>query len=236
MKIVTWNCNGAFRKKHHFLDKFDADLLIIQECENPSQSTSEYRKWAKNHFWIGGNKHKGLGVFALKGQSLQKLSWESKSLQLFLPVRVNDAFNLVAVWTKQAGSKHFGYIGQFWKYLQLHKARIKSEKSLVCGDFNSNAIWHDHECWWNHLDVVRELKEVGLESLYHQYFGEEQGQESRPTLYLHRKIDRPYHIDYAFVSRKLFIDDDYFVEIGRHDEWLQHSDHMPVVFSINGVS
>ena len=35
MKIITWNCNGAFRKKYHTLDKYHADILIIQECGKP---------------------------------------------------------------------------------------------------------------------------------------------------------------------------------------------------------
>ena len=187
MKIVTWNCNGAFRKKHHLLDKYDADLLVIPECEDPSQSTAEYRKWADNHLWIGTNKDKGLGVFALKGQRIEMLPWEPGTLQLFLPIRINKEINLLAVWTKQNGSKHFGYIGQFWKYLQLHEHRFRPDKILICGDFNSNAIWHDRECWWNHLDVIRQLEEMDIISLYHEFFEEEQGRDSQPTLYFRRK-------------------------------------------------
>ena len=40
MRIVTWNCNGAFRKKYSRLkidDKYP-DILVIQECENPELS------------------------------------------------------------------------------------------------------------------------------------------------------------------------------------------------------
>ncbi len=46
MKIVTWNCQGALRSKIDKIDTLGADILVIQECENPKYSTTEYKKWA----------------------------------------------------------------------------------------------------------------------------------------------------------------------------------------------
>ena len=41
MKLITWNCNGTFRKKNHLFD--DYDILIVQECENPLEYTKSYK-------------------------------------------------------------------------------------------------------------------------------------------------------------------------------------------------
>ncbi len=38
MKIITWNCNLAFMKKFESLIDKNADILIIQECENPAET------------------------------------------------------------------------------------------------------------------------------------------------------------------------------------------------------
>jgi exonuclease III len=204
MKIVTWNCNGAFRKKYHLIDELNADILVIQECENPNESTKEYKNWTNdNYLWIGDNKNKGLGIFVRKNNSIELVNWsdininyKNEKLESFLPCKINDSFILLAVWTKHANSEVFGYIGQFWKYLQLHKNKISKDNIIIVGDFNSNSIWDKWDRWWNHSDVVNELEEIKIKSLYHTLNNEEQGKEITPTFYLQRNIKKAYHVDY----------------------------------------
>lgn len=250
MKIVTWNCNGAFRNKTQEMDRLGADILIIQECENPAESTEQYRIWAGNNYlWTGESKHKGLGIFPKKGNvvevirwnsdfkisglpsSSRALSWSTNELKLFLPFVVNSEFTVLSVWTKANKSNEiFGYIGQFWKYLQIHRNELAKSRTIIVGDFNSNSIWDQPDRWWNHSDVVKELKAINLESIYHHQFQETQGQETRPTFFLHRNEKKPYHIDYAFASSDLI--NDCKLEVGIHDEWLCFSDHMPLRLTI----
>jgi exonuclease III len=235
MKIVTWNCNGALRNKFESLDLFQADIYIVQECENPLLTLNlEYKKWAENHLWIGKNKNKGLGIFASKEIELKSLDWsnlyQNYEVNYFLPCSVNGKFNLLAVWNHKNNSPNFAYIGQFWKYLQINKTNFQDV--IIAGDFNSNSKWDEWDRWWNHSDVVNELDKIGIESIYHKSTGEEHGKESIPTLYFRRKIDRPYHIDYIFGTKKLIEHHKKF-EIGEAFKWLKLSDHMPILYESN---
>ncbi len=235
MKIVTWNCNGAFRKKFEDILHFNADIYIIQECEDPSKSNHKnYQDWAKNYLWIGDSKNKGLAVFARPDLKLEKLDWSNQfkdhSVKYFLPCKINQELDLLAVWTHSNNSPNFGYIGQFWKYLQINKHRLNT--TIIAGDFNSNKRWDQWDRWWNHSDVVAELKEINIESFYHKFTGEEQGEETQPTLYFQRKIEKPYHIDYVFGAQSFF-DKLKTIEIGQIDKWLGLSDHMPILCEIN---
>lgn len=230
MRIVSWNCNGAFRKKSHLLKELNADVLVIQECEDPAHSQDlHYKHWATNYLWTGGSRHKGLGVFAAPDVRLEPLNLDSGRLQLFLPLMV-DEITLLAVWTKEADSPTFKYIGQLYKWLQSHKAHLATPKAIVIGDLNSNACWDVWDRWWNHSDVVKELESLGLHSLYHAQAGEVQGAETQPTFFLHRKPENPYHIDYAFLSEMLKVGAR--ISIGAAEHWLEHSDHLPLIVDI----
>ena len=237
MKIVNWNCNGGFRNKKHLLED-DFDILIVQECEDPERSTNEYKKWASNYLWKGKNKNKGIGIFYKKDIHIKPLDWsdininyKNEDLESFLPCEVNNEYILIAVWTKKANSEVFGYIGQLWKYLQLHKSKLENKKVLLIGDLNSNAIWDKWDRWWNHSDVVNELEELKIVSLYHRLNNEKHGEEIIPTFYLQRKTTKPYHIDFIFITEEL-ITNNVELNIGKVDQWLEVSDHMPLILSL----
>jgi len=230
LKIVTWNCNGALRKKFEHLNTFNSDILVIQECEDPSRALDKnYINWATNYLWIGDTKNKGIGIFAKPHIILKKLDWSNTykdhTVKHFLPCSVNDEFNLLAVWTHQNNSPNFGYMGQFWKYLQVNKDKFQN--TIIAGDFNSNVIWDQWDRWWNHSDVVRELNEIGIKSLYHLFTKDEPGKEIAPTFYLRRSLARPYHIDYVFASDQ-FASRLHDLTIGTYGDWIHISDHTPL--------
>ncbi len=247
MKIVCWNCNGGLRRKLEALDRLHGDVYVIQECEDPSRSTPDYLKWAENYLWVGTSKNKGIGVFPKNGNRVKQLTWsgsfnltginpahssatwKTEDLQLFLPFSLNDELTLLGIWTKGSRDEAFRYIGQLWKYIQIHQKDISAEKTILLGDLNSNAQWDKQDRWWSHSGVVKELEHLGLVSLYHSQTGEKQGQETNPTFYLHRKTNRPYHIDYAFMSNDLI--NSWKLSLGDTNDWISFSDHVPLLIS-----
>lgn len=231
MKIVTWNCNGAFRKKFKSIIDLDADIYVIQECEDPKLCKDEdYKNWARNYLWIGDSKNKGLAIFAKENIKIEKLDWvnvyDGHEVKHFLPCLINNKTKLLAIWAHQNNSPTFGYIGQIWKYLKINKDKLR--ETIIIGDFNSNSIWDKWDRWWNHSDVVNELNEVGLNSVYHYRFNEKQGEETKPTFFLQRKVNKPYHIDYIFSNEEVLNTLRYF-DILEKENWLDLSDHLPLL-------
>lgn len=231
MRLVTWNCNGALRRKYYLLDKLNADILVIQECEDPAQSDAAFRDWAGEHAWIGYGKNKGIGIFPRRGQRIERLDWPSGGFDLFLPVRVAGDMDIVGVWTQNASPSNTAYIGQFWHYMEAHRDKL-GPRTIIAGDLNSNAIWDKPRRVWNHSTCVRRLEESGFRSLYHLATGEEQGAETQPTFYLHRSELKPYHIDYVFAHNALHEGAATVVQVGERYGWIDASDHMPLIVEI----
>lgn len=98
MRIISWNANGKFREKFSFILNEAADIYVIQECENPEISNSdEYIEFASNYYWVGENQYYGLGIFAKNNVKLELMDLDAKGLRYFIPVNVNDDFNLLCV-------------------------------------------------------------------------------------------------------------------------------------------
>ena len=219
MKIVSWNCNGKFREKFQYILELNADIYIIQECENPAESTCiEYIGFAKNYLWVGEHKNKGLGVFAREGVSIVENSWQKFCLRNFLSVRVNNSFDLVAVWAC------YPYIEEYYIYQSINIANY-NENTIIIGDFNSNSVWDKKHYTRTHGAIVQQLNEIGICSAYHYYTHETQGCETTPTFYLYRRLDKAYHIDHCFTAVKNI----HNYRVLNNSRWLEKSDHVPIL-------
>jgi exonuclease III len=229
MKIISWNCNGKFREKFKDIIKEDADIYVVQECEDPALAKSdEYKDFAgDNYFWTGKSKDKGLGIFAKDEVTLEEIpDITNTEFRNFIALRVNDSFNLLGVWAMPP------YVEMIHNYFD-ENTPLFNESLIMCGDFNSNSIWDkEHRTKDNEgnakdqTNLNRKLESCNLISVYHELNDEKQGKESENTFYLYRHLDKPYHIDYVYACPSGV--EKY--EILDADEWISLSDHMPIAF------
>jgi exodeoxyribonuclease III len=232
MRIITWNCNMAFRNKAEAVLKYKPDILVIQECEHPDKLKfgSEIPK-PLDSIWIGANKNKGLGLFSYSTFRFKLHKSYNEELKLIAPVKVfNEAtsLQLYAIWANNPQDKDGPYVTQVWKSLKYYGRMIRRKGTILVGDFNSNTIWDRPRREGNHSTVVKKLREKAIQSVYHKYFNQEQGKEVHPTHYLYRHRDKPYHLDYCFVSDDL-MGKLQLVEVGDYDAWKSYSDHVPLI-------
>lgn len=233
MKIITWNCNMAFRKKVDLLLQYQPDLLIIQECEHPDKII--FPEPPTSVVWFGDNRHKGLGVFSFGNYKLELLTCHEPSFKTILPIAVSGGgidFTLFAIWANNPQDKGYEYVGQIWKAIHQYEHLIKAEKTILIGDFNSNSIWDKPRRIGNHTDLVKKLSLKQIKSVYHHHFDQDHGNERHSTFNLYKNINKPYHLDYCFVSEDIMLKlTD--VRIGEYDEWKKYSDHLPLIINFN---
>ena len=232
MKIITWNCNMAYRKKARFILAHKPDIVIVPECEHPDKLLFPVgTKKPKDILWFGKNQHKGLAIFSYSKYRFTVLDNHNQDLQMIIPILVTGGefnFNLFAIWANNPTDPDGQYVEQVWKAIHHYDNLLAGTSCILAGDFNSNTIWDRKYRAGNHSNVVKVLEEKGIFSTYHLHHKQKQGEEKHPTLYLYRHEDKPYHIDYCFVSidilKKLKS-----VEVGAYDYWTKHSDHVPVI-------
>jgi exodeoxyribonuclease III len=239
MKIISWNCNMAFRKKAVMILEHKPDILIIQECEHPSKINFDTHPVRPTGvLWLGSNKNKGLGIFCYGGLTCKMHRGHNAELKLIAPVKISNGMTrimLYAIWANNPGDSEGQYITQVWKALKHYDKNISKKQTILVGDFNSNTIWDKPRREGNHSTVVKQLEKKGICSVYHHYFEQVQGKEAHPTFYLYKKRSKPYHLDYCFVSADL-MNRLSAVEIGDFDIWAKHSDHVPLIATFDIVS
>lgn len=228
-RIATWNCNMAFREKKDKILRYDPDILVIQECENPSVNGNweEFTDWQ----WIGDNEHKGLGVFCRNGLTINSTGTADSKSRYFLPVEIEGGNDVLAVWAmNDKNDPKRRYIGQVYTGLQQYRDFVDSG-TVVTGDFNWNLIWDDSpssSLYGNFADTVEILSELGLVSSYHHITESNFGSELDPTFFMHKKEEQTYHTDYLFAPEDA-IESNTNLYIGTYDDWIDASDHMPLV-------
>jgi len=226
----------AFRKKAGHILSLSPDLVVIPECECVDRlKFSDGIKQPSSSLWFGTNLNKGLGIFSYNEDiKLKVLKTHNPALRTIVPISVTSSkyqFTLYAIWANNPDDPDGVYVEQIWKAIHHYDVHLKKKTSMLVGDFNSNIIWDRPRREGNHSSVVKFLEERKIFSSYHLHHKQLQGKEEHPTLYMYRHKDKPYHIDYCFVSKDL-ADNLHSVEIGDFDTWTTLSDHVPVIVTL----
>ena len=156
MRILIWNCQGAYGKKSG-LYGIDSDILIISECSKKDAADAA--------IWYGDNENKGIAVYS----NFKIHLIEEPRFKYILPLRIDDLFTLLAVWSQNMPNRRERYIGQIWGAVNYY------DFDIIAGDWNSNKIWDYKDRIGNHSEVVAFLANKNINSSYHTFFNEEQG-------------------------------------------------------------
>ena len=226
----------AFRKKADIILKHQPDILIVPECEDPNKLifSAEAQK-PTDSLWFGQNPNKGLGIFSYCNFRFKLLDVHEDSFKMVIPIAVSNeqfGFTLFAIWANNPKDPDGHYITQVWKAINHYDALITNRQTILVGDFNSNTIWDKPKREGNHSTVVKKLEAKDIYSVYHKHFNQTQGSEQHPTLYMYRKKDKSYHIDYCFASKDI-LDHLKSVEVGEYEFWCRYSDHVPVIVTFD---
>jgi exonuclease III len=226
MKILTWNCNQGIGNDFSAIKDFDADVVIIQECEKLDKNSFE----GYSSHWIGTNDRKGLAVLT-RAKSEFQTELFNDALIYFLPVSYQDTA-ILGVWAfnRRATRKLEGSSGFPIDAINHYKDWLKSHKNMiVAGDFNNGPRWDRSGSKNNFHTFNSQFNDLGLYSAYHSLSGELAGQETKPTYFHQRNSEKGFHIDYIFSN----LSGKGKVEIGDFKDWSKLSDHVPVVSEYN---
>ena len=221
----------AFRKKYKHILPFDPDLLIVSECEHPDKFSD---KFYDDVLWIGDNKNKGLGVFSFNDFEIAVHESYCENYKYVLPVTVTSdkTMNLIAIWSQNnKEDPRRRYIGEIWQSLNFYKYMLKYP-TIIAGDFNWNVIWDkENQKYPLHgtlTDVINLLNQFEIFSMYHTFKNVKFGTEKEPTLYFRKNKKTPYHIDYIFAPTDI-VNCAKSLSIGKYEDWISLSDHMPLI-------
>ncbi|WP_409304067.1 hypothetical protein [Peribacillus sp. SCS-155] len=232
MKLVSWNCKKGLNSKDKSKKLFELipDIAIIQESFHPKEFNDDIQY--EDAVWVGEEKDKGLGLCVLSLSKDYHLSLlvDKVKHEWIVPIKVSgkENFTLIAVWTKRMHGSSYGKV--LFTALQEYERLIQNGSVIIMGDFNlDKRVSSSYTGVGGYTKMMEIFENYGLKSCYHSISREEYGSESQATYYHYGKSDKPFHLDYCFVSQDILPRMNQFY-IGTAKEFLPFSDHVPLVF------
>jgi hypothetical protein len=234
LTLTTWNVSGRMRTKWGALEALAPTIAVLQEV---AQTDMAARLRAR---WFGNLKSKGLGVVPFGDAEVRiHAAWEPR-IEFVVPLEVLAPvpFLLLATWVMHRRALNVypdrPQRMQMLQALDLYEPLLRSQPSVVTGDFSNGVYWDRPRKADNHAHTVARMAELGLVSACHWRSRCEQGREAEPTFYWRRHQDAPFHIDYLWIPdgcTNAVLD----VQVGPYAAWVggRLSDHVPLTVSLD---
>lgn len=229
MRLISWNCKGAFGRKHASVAELAPDVLVLPECGRMRALNNVLNCAPVRSFeWIGDNPRKGLGVVSYGSYSLRVHPSYDPKLRWILPLDVDGPtpFTLIAVWTVPDSADGI-YIHSLFRTLEVYAEILRAPRVVIAGDFNQSVLLDKPGSPLNFAEWLVKAETNGFRSTYHLHRNCPHGCEPEKTFYLHHKVEKGHHIDFVFATPSL-IETGMDVEVGSHATWCKQSDHMPL--------
>ena len=135
MKLITWNCQGAFRKKVEVILNELPDILVIQECEHTDKLEFSSKATAPtSYLWFGDNNNKGLGIFSYSNYKFRVFENYNPDFKTIVPISVSGGkfdFTIFAIWANNPHERRSRYIEQVWKAINYYEKILRNFSSLI---------------------------------------------------------------------------------------------------------
>jgi len=217
--------------KNSIIEEKDLDIEIIQESEKNIEIRQD-DLFKKNQYsmWIGLHDSKGVRISSKI--PFRIMNEYSDKYRIIVPVlfEYEHPFIILAVWTQRDG--YGSYTKELLEAIYFYKSLYSAYPCFYMGDFNSNQCFDLKNRYSFHMKIVQTLNKEGFTSIYHSRNKVNHGNEMEPTFFLQRNQAKAFHIDYCFCP------DNYSnriikFEIGKPEDWLKYSDHMPIEINID---
>jgi len=237
MRLITWNCQGALHRKHPRVASLRPDILVVPECAEMTDISVELgADPIRTFIWKGDNPNKGIGIVSYGDYSLNLHYAYDPRFRLIIPLEVAgpESFVLVAVWMLRCQDTR-SYVEHLLRAYEYYRTIFRGRTVIWAGDFNASVRFDPELRQFKFADFISMAEADQIQSMYHRQNECAHGDESDGTFFMNRHADKKHHIDYVFASKEL-LDSGFEVDVGSHQDWMEHSDHMPLICDFHDFS
>lgn len=214
MRFVEWNCCEGFASDLPALLELGCDLAVlceVPEMPPPVNLIDPEIDW----HWAGRYPRKGLAIASFGGP-LTRGAERIGAGSFTVSAETKAGIGILGIWTCPPRGSSYG--AQARATIDTYADWLRDTPSIVAGDVNVAPRGIEDTRTGVLRALFADLDALGYRSVYHHYFGEEYGAETRATYFHRRRPAEPFHIDFVFLHQDL-LPQVRAVEVGTYERW-----------------